>query len=163
MSRSNRKEPSDSEAAFFREALKDVKPLGAKPVHRSRPKTETRIIATPPPKPPVYTEAEATNIGGHREAHMRRGRLEPDAKLDLHGYKQEPAFLALHRFITRARALDHRVILVVTGKGGVLHDMLPRWLGDGEFRDMVVGVTPAHARHGGDGAFYVALKKQKKR
>lgn len=168
MSGRDRRDVSELEAAFFREVLKDARPLDRKlappvtPPKRFRPPADGPLsAATPPPKAPVYTEAQAPAIGGHREAHMRKGRLEPEAKLDLHGYRQEAAYRALDRFLQNARGQGQRVVLVVTGKGGVLHDLLPKWLGEYEFRDLVAGISTAHVKHGGDGAFYIAIKRQR--
>ncbi len=166
---SGRREVNELEAAFFREVLKDVRPLEHKSARPQLPKQAPRFSRpelppdrAPLPKAPVFADMRAPLIGGHRAAHLRRGRLEPEAKLDLHGYRQEAAYRALQRFFMRGQSLGQRVVLVVTGKGGTLRDMLPRWLGETEFRDLVVGISVAHAKHGGDGAYYVALKKKKR-
>ena len=167
---SRRREVSELEAAFFREVLKDTTPLKQKSARPQMPKQPPRISQmapspdrTPLAKAPVFVATRAQQIGGHRAAHLRKGRLEPEAKLDLHGYRQEPAYRALQRFLMRAQGLGQRVVLVVTGKGGTLRDMLPRWLGESEFRNLVVGISTAHVKHGGNGAFYVALKKQRQK
>ena len=165
---SGRREVSELEAAFFREVLRDARPLKHKSAPRPPPKRAPHLskinpqpAPTPLPNAPVYADAQAPDIGGHRAAHLRKGRIEPEAKLDLHGYRQETAYRALQRFLMRAQGLGQRVVLVVTGKGGILRDMLPRWLGEPEFRNLVVGISAAHVKHGGGGAFYVALKKQR--
>ncbi len=165
---SSRREVGELEAAFFREILKDAQPLKHKSARPQAPKEKPRPAEfvpqpdrTPLAKAPVFAATRAPQIGGHRAAHLRKGRIEPEAKLDLHGYRQEPAYRALQRFLIRAQGVGQRVVLIVTGKGGTLRDMLPRWLGESEFRNLVVGISAAHAKHGGDGAFYVALKKRK--
>jgi DNA-nicking Smr family endonuclease len=167
---SDRREVSELEAAFFREVLKDARPLKHKSTQRQSPKHAPRFSKmephpdpTPLSKAPVYADMRAPNIGGHRAAHLRKGRLAPEAKLDLHGYRQETAYRALQRFLLRAQGLGQRVVLVVTGKGGILRELLPRWLGEPEFRNLVVGISTAHVKHGGNGAFYVALKKQRQK
>lgn len=164
-----RREVSELEAAFFREVLKDVRPLRHKSALPQSPeqkprfyKLELQADRTPLAKAPVFADKRAPQIGGHREAHLRKGRLEPEAKLDLHGYRQEAAYRALQRFLSRAQGLGQRVVLVVTGKGGTLREIFPRWLGEPEFRNIVAGISVAHAKHGGGGAFYVALKKNKR-
>lgn len=166
---SKRREVSELEAAFFREVLKDAQPIKHKSAPRDMPKRGAHVsrmdsypASAPLSKAPVFSEGYAPGIGGHRAAHLRKGRLEPEAKLDLHGYRQEAAYGALQRFLMRAYGLDQRVVLIVTGKGGMLRSMLPRWLGESEFQKMVVGISAAHAKHGGDGAFYVALKKHRR-
>ena len=98
-----RREVSELEAAFFREMLKDTQPLKHKSAPRqiakpARPllRAEPFPASTPLPKAPVYSDGYAPGIGGHRAAHLRKGRLEPEAKLDLHGYRVEPAYRARH-------------------------------------------------------------------
>ena len=161
--KSRGKQASAEEEAFFRTALRDAKPLGKRP----------RIIADPPrharmvvahhhfPAEPRFNEDPAPTIGGHAEAHLRRGRIEPDARIDLHGLTQERAYRALLGFLTRAQADGSRLVLVITGKGGVLRSQLPLWLGQADLRPLVAGLNEAHIRHGGGGAFYVLLRKRK--
>jgi DNA-nicking Smr family endonuclease len=170
-----RREVTELEAAFFHEVLKDAEPIKHKSAkHESTPGAPPKFlraqlkanpfpVSTPLPKAPVHFENTAPGIGGHRAAHLRKGRLEPEAKLDLHGYRQEAAYRALQRFLMSAHGMGQRVVLVVTGKGGPLRECFPRWLGEAEFQNLVSGISAAHARHGGDGAFYVALKKQRPR
>ena len=103
---------------------------------------------------------------------VRRGQIDVDAKLDLHGHRQDAARTRLLQFITRRRASGARVVLVVTGKGGsrdpdplgegrpgALKRALPLWLAQPEFRRHVSGFAPAHRRHGGIGAAYVFLRR----
>jgi DNA-nicking Smr family endonuclease len=111
---------------------------------------------------PVYAAHQAPEIGGHREAHLRRGRLEPEARIDLHGLTQDEAYRALIRFFTRARSLDQRVVLVITGKGGVLRDLVPRWFAEHELAPLISGVSSAHVKHGGGGAYYVAVRRKRR-
>ena len=151
------RQASEAESALFRDALKDATPLARRRAPPQAPAPPG--ITVTPPKPPVHAGGPAPAIGGHREAHLRRGKAEPEAKLDLHGRTQEAAHRALHDFLVRARQCRWRVVLVITGKGGVLRDLVPRWLGEYEFRDIVSGVSPAHVRHGGAGAYYVALRR----
>src|SRR5207253_2960010 len=105
--------------------------------------------------------------------------IEPKAKLDLHGYTAEAAHRALLAFLRNARERGHRLVLVVTGRGapkpdaatpfdmgldrgprGVLKCAVPRWLREPDFSELIAGARPAHRRHGGDGAFYIYLRKR---
>ncbi len=85
------------------------------------------------------------------------------ARLDLHGMTQDQARLALGDFLRRAQADGYRAALVITGKGmageGVLRRRAPEWLAEPSLRPLVAGTSPAHRRHGGEGALYVALKR----
>ena len=48
---------------------------------------------------------------------MKRGKLVPEGKIDLHGMTLNQAHPALVRFIMSAHAAGKRLVLVVTGKG----------------------------------------------
>ncbi len=98
-----------------------------------------------------------------REKKVRRGRVDVSARLDLHGHTQETALPALAGFLAHHRSEGARSVLVITGKGrptgeGVLRSRLPDWLARPEIRVHTSGYASAHARHGGEGAFYVFLK-----
>ncbi|MET3897688.1 DNA-nicking Smr family endonuclease [Devosia sp. UYZn731] len=102
-----------------------------------------------------------------------RGRIEIDGTIDLHGLRQDEARAALYRFIQTRAARGDRTILVITGKGvktiddytlamterGVLRTMLPVWLSEPSLSPMVSGWTIAARGHGGEGAWYVRLRR----
>jgi len=99
---------------------------------------------------------------------FRRGQMPIDARYDLHGMTQRQAHAALNGFLAQAQDRGCRCVLVITGKGqrapleertGVLRSQLPRWLNQTPNRARVLAVSPAQPQHGGDGAFYVLLKK----
>ena len=97
------------------------------------------------------------------EKRVRRGKLEIDATLDLHGYTQDGGFVALSTFLQNARRRGGRVVLVITGVGrsgeGVLKRRLPEWLAARELKPLISGFAQAHRAHGGAGAYYVFLKR----
>lgn len=99
---------------------------------------------------------------------MQRGKLAPDARIDLHGMTAANAHSVLTSFILNAHGRGDRLILVITGKGrkadgqrGVLRQSVPRWLSLAPLSQIVLQVTPANQRHGGEGAYYVYLKRQR--
>ena len=156
-----RRRTSDEEHALFQTALSDAKPLRAKARVTSPPKANG-APRLPPPKPPAYLDRPADAIGGHRAADIRRGRTEPEGKIDLHGMNADRAYRAMINFLTKAHSDDKRVVLVVTGKGGVLREALPLWLGQADLKPLVSGVAEAHIKHGGSGAFYVSLRRTRR-
>ncbi len=87
--------------------------------------------------------------------------MEPESRIDLHGYTYEGAYRSLVAHLMRANADGQRLVLVITGKGGVLRPHLPLWLSGAELQQIVIGIRGAHAKHGGGGAFYVALQKRR--
>lgn len=133
--------------------------------HRStadKAPAETQKPASPPPLG-NYDRGEVRSLAG--------GKLALDGRIDLHGLRQHEAHTALGAFLQKSQARGHRHVLVITGKGGrasnggiergVLSREVPRWLGEPEFRQVVVGFAPAHKRHGGEGALYVRLRKSR--
>ena len=99
-----------------------------------------------------------------RQRRISRGRDAIEARIDLHGMTHDVARTALELFLTDAWNEGRRAVLVITGKGrygeGVLRRQLPEWLATGTLRIMVAGVSEAHRRHGGEGAFYIALRRK---
>jgi len=107
-------------------------------------------------------------------AKMRQGKLIPEAHVDLHGLTVAGAYPALSDFIQSSYAKRLRLILVITGKGnstnelefskkgrGILRKQVPQWLSVAPLSRFVLQVHQSHVRHGGAGAFYVYLKKNK--
>ncbi|KMW58911.1 SMR/MUTS family protein [Candidatus Rhodobacter oscarellae] len=105
---------------------------------------------------------------------LKRGKLKPEARVDLHGMTQARAHGVLSTFIQDAHARGLRLVLVITGKGkdrddggpiptprGVLRHNVPQWLGLPPLSLMVLQVSDAHQRHGGGGAYYVYLKRRR--
>ncbi len=103
---------------------------------------------------------------------LKRGKLAPEGKIDLHGKTLDQAHPALTRFILGAHASGKRLVLVVTGKGkdrddggpipvrlGVLRHNVPHWLSVPPLAQVVLQVTEAHLKHGGGGAYYVYLRR----
>ena len=105
---------------------------------------------------------------------LRRGKVVPEGKLDLHGMTMDQAHPALVGFVLRAHDNNKRLVLVVTGKGksrdeggpiptrrGVLRHNVPQWLSAPPLSAVVLQVTEAHLKHGGGGAYYVYLRRRR--
>lgn len=86
---------------------------------------------------------------------MRRGKLKPEARIDLHGMTLDHAHPALTRFILSSQASGRRLVLVITGKGkardeggpipvrfGVLRHQVPQWLTMAPLSQAVLQITP---------------------
>lgn len=134
------------------EPLREVGQKPAPVAHRDRP---------PAPKPPT----PLVEIDHRTRVKIKRGRLDVDARLDLHGMRQDEAHRALAGFLRRAQAEGAKVAIVVTGKGltreegGVLRRVVPMWLQAPNLRDVVVGFGEAARHHGGEGALYVQIRR----
>ena len=104
---------------------------------------------------------------------LGRGRVPIDGTLDLHGMRQDEAYAALTRYLHSRSGRGDRTILVITGKGlkkinddptriverGVLRTMLPIWLSSPELMPLVAGWDQSAQGHGGEGAWYVRLRR----
>ncbi|HRY07486.1 MAG TPA: Smr/MutS family protein [Hyphomicrobiaceae bacterium] len=108
---------------------------------------------------------------------IRSGRIEIEARLDLHGMRQDEAHRALRSFLSGCQSRRLRWVLVITGKGraggrdddgtraisasnehGILRRSVPRWLADPDLRPLIVSYTTAALHHGGEGALYIQLR-----
>ncbi|ACK50113.1 Smr protein/MutS2 [Methylocella silvestris BL2] len=106
---------------------------------------------------------------------LSRGRMAPDAAIDLHGLRAHEASLALRQFLVRAQLDGAKIVLVVTGKGrggagtpgeeeaGVLRRSVPHWLRAHDYASIVVGFEEASRPHGGAGALYVRIRRPRLR
>ncbi|WP_306114138.1 MULTISPECIES: Smr/MutS family protein [unclassified Roseovarius] len=171
----------------------------AQPLHPDRPAPKLPAIGKDRPKPaprPVEKFDLGARSNGKKPGHdvlpglperlaqapvkmdrkafgkLKRGKLAPEGKIDLHGKTLDQAHPALTRFILKAHADGKRLVLVVTGKGkdrddggpipvrlGVLRHNVPHWLSVPPLAQVVLQVTEAHLKHGGGGAYYVYLRR----
>jgi DNA-nicking Smr family endonuclease len=141
----------------------------AKPRLRSPPAQHLAAVTVDP----FDALAEApSQLDGRRADRLRRGKLEPEARLDLHGLSRQLAHAALIDFVLASQSKGRRLVLVITGKGrpdrsdtvipertGILRHSVPHWLAAPPLTGRVVEVRPAHIRHGGGGALYLYLRR----
>lgn len=136
----------------------------------NKPRTQVSI------SPSVSEQIAGAELNMDRKAYgkLTRGKLRPEGKIDLHGMTLDRAHPALMRFILSAQGQGKRLVLVVTGKGkqrddggpipvrfGVLRHQVPQWLSMPPLSSAILQVTQAHIRHGGGGAYYVYLRKNR--
>ena len=136
---------------------------------RVKPKTASHDLA-----PAIADHLQQTPVKMDRKAftRMKRGKLSPEARLDLHGLTLAAAQPQLIRFVLHEHVVGSRLVLVITGKGkakqdlgpiptrmGVLRHQVPQWLSMPPLFSVVLQVTPAHRSHGGEGAYYVYLRR----
>ncbi len=151
-----------------------LKPAGK---HTHSGKKAPVRAARPAPDP-----APLTGLDRRTSQRLSRGQAEIERRLDLHGLTVEAARHRLKLFLAECRQHGARTVLVITGKGaspftghtlhgtthfhsperaGRLRRLFPQWLEEPEFRYLVAGFQPAHPKHGGGGAFYVRLRREK--
>jgi DNA-nicking Smr family endonuclease len=164
--------PSDAERALWRDAMRDVSPLGnepppavAEPPAPEAPSPAAPIVppASPPP-PRARSGPTGTGLDRRSAQRLKRGQMAIEARLDLHGMTQAQAHGALLRFLGRAQADGLRAVLIITGKGvgeGVLRRAVPQWLAEAECRLFIIGTAAAQPKDGGAGALYVLLRRRR--
>ncbi len=170
MSKDDRRRPlREDERELWSVVSKAIKPLKKKPVVKAessgdtpaamqpRRKTAPSVVAVAAPKMPP--PPPLSQLGRREKSRVRRGHTEIEARLDLHGHTQAQAHGALSRFMHRCVAHDQRLVLVITGKSGVLRQQVPQWLALPELRALLVGYEQAAPNHGGDGALYLRLRR----
>ncbi|MCX7287087.1 MAG: Smr/MutS family protein [Rhodobacterales bacterium] len=129
--------------------------------------TERRDLA------PALLGQATVQMDAKTHGKMTRGKLAPEARIDLHGMTLAEAHPELIRFILDAQAAGLRLVLVITGKGklredsgpipqrmGALRHQVPQWLRLSPIGPVVLQVTEAHLKHGGSGAYYVYLRRR---
>lgn len=153
------------------------KPKPAKTPHARMPATPETPPAKPAPRRDPHAQTpkpEPVQMDRKAYGRLKRGKLVPERRIDLHGMTLDRAHPALTRFILSAQASGLRLVLVITGKGkagaddspipgmrGILRRNVPIWLSMPPLAQAVLQVTPAHISHGGDGAVYVYLRRSR--
>jgi DNA-nicking Smr family endonuclease len=164
-----------------REAVPPPPPSTAIPAAPAPPEAAGRPAVPREPAAPVplpkLTPTRTPGLDARSAERLKRGQLPIEGRLDLHGMTQEAAHAALDTFIRDAYAAGKRAVLIITGKGlrpraeyddpwrhgagGVLKSMTPRWLNEAPNRGRVLAFTEAQPRHGGAGALYVLIRRQR--
>ncbi len=165
--------PRDAKQLF--EEKQSTKPAKEQtPLNLNKRDETSRQSSTPP----------LANFEHRKARRIRSGAIAIDARIDLHGMRQDEAHRVLRQFLISSRAQGCRWVLVITGKGsrqkqtygyddrpfdampgpepGVLRQRVPQWLGEPDLRTIVVSYTRAGPQHGGSGALYVQLRSRQK-
>lgn len=124
---------------------------------------------SPAHHPPAgLSHGDTPGVDRRTSEKFRRGLMPIEATLDLHGHTQATGHQALVSFIRAHQAAGRRCVLVITGKGlkedwsvGVLRAALPEWLNAPELRKLVLAFTYAQPHHGGSGAVYLLLRRNR--
>ncbi len=148
------------------EALLDAPPKAREAQLRREPLRKP--VTTPPPR------AEDGGLDSHWDRRFRAGSIQPDYTLDLHGHTLDSAHTRLDDGLAQARAMGARIVLLIAGKSrpvehmdraerrGAIRAKLLDWLAAGPHGSVIAAVRKAHIRHGGDGALYLILKKERR-
>jgi len=174
-------EDGSDDAALFRDAVGDVKPV-----------SNDRRAPDPPKKRPIarsaqrddkavmeellddFSENELLETGEHlawsapglQKSVLRKlksGKFAIQAELDLHGHTRQEAKRELQQFIHACRERDYRCMRIIHGRGRKTADREPvlKRAIDGWLRQprQVLAFCSAPDNDGGTGAVYVLLRK----
>jgi len=148
----------------------------ASPPEKTPAKEPAKASPRPQPTPPIQpkkapdpgvTPGRLHNVDRRTADRLKRGRLEIEGRIDLHGMTRAAAQDALTGFVVSAADRGQRCVLVITGKGtfsggpGVLKQEVPKWLNMSPLRERIVAVNEAQPKHGGGGALYLLLKRKR--
>jgi DNA-nicking Smr family endonuclease len=126
----------------------------------------------------METEFEVTRSGERCEAlaqgvdrahlrRLRRGEVDVERRLDLHGMTGAEARRSLAASLREAAEAGVRCVLVVHGRGlhseggAVLKDGVVDWLTAPPLAKLVLAFASAQPRDGGAGASYVLLRRRR--
>lgn len=146
----------------------------AEPNKPDKPKAHHLVPSPKTIKKPAPSIRHLEQSANHKN--VRRGKVQIDDTLDLHGLTQIAAQARLEGFIIKSVWENMRCVLVITGKGdffnapkdimrapkGILRERFREWLDAPNLRPFIAGISQANLKHGGAGAFYVLLKRREK-
>jgi DNA-nicking Smr family endonuclease len=166
----------DDEMRLWQTVTRDVK---------IQEKTDLKVKVSKAParkkksKDPVQLQYQIPEKSGGADRktseRLRKGKMPIDRRIDMHGMTQDQALETLRNVIVDAYETGQRLVLVITGKGGgeeqaahwtdpqpgVLKRRLPEWLKTPPFDRIILETAPAKHRDGGQGAFYILLRRKR--
>lgn len=115
---------------------------------------------------PISPQPSSFQVDAALKKRFEKGELPIDGKIDLHGMTLAQAHHRFTQFIMGKIKDGARFVLVITGKGsgdgtGVIRKNLPHWCDDKNLKPHILQITSAQAKHGGSGASYILLRRQK--
>ena len=111
------------------------------------------------------------------EKKIKKGKILISKKIDLHGYSVNQARKKFFNEIEKCFYSNKRCILFITGKGikkntindfqekklyyGKIRNNFLNWISEERVYSKILNVQQADIKNGGDGAFFVYLRKNK--
>ncbi|KRB82754.1 DNA mismatch repair protein MutS [Sphingomonas sp. Root710] len=186
---SRRLDPEES--ALWQRVTATVRPIARRkakaveaetdPVAPSSPQPSPKIRGRVPPlrvpaaTPLAQQKPLADSLDGGWDRRLRRGVTQVDWTIDLHGHTLDSARRLLDNALDQALAEGVRVILLITGKPprdndrgddgrprrGLIRASIGTWLESSRHAPRIAAVRNAHPRHGGNGALYIILRRDR--
>ncbi|MDR1494843.1 MAG: Smr/MutS family protein [Rickettsiales bacterium] len=116
----------------------------------------------------VLEKNESLGIDRRADRKLRAGKIKIDRKIDFHGLTLDEAFDSLVYNLVQAQEAGLRCVLVITGKGKntepgriSIKSQIGNWLKIPILASKIIKYIDATSRHGGTGALYILLKRNK--
>lgn len=149
--------------------------LDAKPKRKEYKSYSSETIKPELKEPSKPVSAIHFQLDRRTDEKLRKGKMLIDGTLDLHGLNQTQAHKALENAVLKAVEQEKRCLLVITGKGntgktsenwlspskGILKSRVPEWLSVPPMSYYVLKFVTARPNHGGSGALYVYLRRNR--
>ena len=117
---------------------------------------------------PIHFSDENNSSGLSKKniKEIKTGKFKVQSKLDLHGYRLKEAETLFFEFLRKSFNLKRRNILVISGKGehgkGKIKLNIPVWIASPSLSLLIHFYSFAAPKDGGDGAYYIRLRKKEK-
>ena len=172
---------SAEEQALWRRVMATVRPINQpQPPTAKSPTPPAPVRATaevpsatvPRPVSPKRRAGPGATLDASWDRKLATGAVAPDASIDLHGHTLETAYQLLDTTLDAAIRRGDRVLLLVTGRPpradserpharGRIRAAVGDWLAASRHADRIAAVRGAHPRHGGAGALYIVLRRDR--
>ena len=165
------------EKALWQKVIATVRPLHGAPAEpvpsqpELPPPAPKSVAKAPKPVPQAPKPKAGTTLDGSWDRRLSRGIVQPDLTVDLHGHNLDTAYTLLDSRLDQAVAMGARVLLLITGKPpqgdrhpvkrGAIRAAVGDWLAASRHARDIAAVRGAHPRHGGTGALYIILRRQR--
>jgi DNA-nicking Smr family endonuclease len=154
-----KRSPSDQEKDFWKSVTRDIvktpydgiKPSVSPSYHHTQ--RQTTWIDDPLGEPYLPKRQDVNSLNRRQTRNINF-----ELTLDLHGCNEEQAEQKLKSFIYQCLAINARTVLIITGKGkNIIKQFVENWLLN--HPEVIASYQQAQQKHGGQGAFYVFIKK----
>lgn len=176
---------SAEEQSLWRRVMATVRPIKPQPVPQAvEPLADQSIRPKPPQdrlpdraelraaRPGATSKGPGVTLDGSWDRRLASGAVMPDASIDLHGCSLEAAHQRLDVALDRAIQRGDRVLLLITGRPprpeserpharGRIRAAIGDWLAASRHADRIAAIRAAHPRHGGAGALYIILRRDR--
>ena len=166
---------------LFKHAMDDVTPLSKGKKLTNKPKPNKLKARAPqedeissnlhpndflePIDGDAYLSHKHSSLSERLFKQLKRGQMTIEDELDLHGLTIDQSSVQVSEFLSVCRENQTRVARIIHGKGNIvlsskakLKTQLNAWLAS---QDFVLAFCSCLPKHGGTGAIYVLLRKQK--